>query len=124
MLENYGIDARLEPLASERDQNFLATGSDGSMQVLKFANAYESKAITDFQVQGLLHVARVDPDFPVPRIVPTNDGELIFEVDEKACDKVADRAREVMEGAADPTVKLDVPLLVDAGRGENWAEAH
>jgi Ser/Thr protein kinase RdoA (MazF antagonist) len=80
LLENYGIDARLEPLASERDQNFLATGSDGSMQVLKFANAYESPAITDFQIQGLLHVARVDPDFPVPRVIATNEGELMFEV--------------------------------------------
>jgi DNA polymerase-1 len=29
-----------------------------------------------------------------------------------------------MEGAALPVVKLDVPLIVDAGRGANWAEAH
>jgi DNA polymerase I len=34
------------------------------------------------------------------------------------------RAREVMEGAAHPAVHLDVPLVVDAGRGANWAEAH
>ncbi len=29
-----------------------------------------------------------------------------------------------MEGAALPAVKLDVPLIVDAGQGANWAEAH
>jgi DNA polymerase-1 len=29
-----------------------------------------------------------------------------------------------MEGAAMPVVKLDVPLIVDAGQGANWAEAH
>jgi len=32
--------------------------------------------------------------------------------------------REVMEGAAAPVVELDVPLVVDAGVGESWAEAH
>jgi DNA polymerase-1 len=29
-----------------------------------------------------------------------------------------------MEAAALPAVKLDVPLVVDAGRGPNWAAAH
>ena len=33
-------------------------------------------------------------------------------------------AREVMENANDPVVKLDVKLTVDAGQGKNWAEAH
>jgi len=30
----------------------------------------------------------------------------------------------VMEAAAEPVVKLSVPLVVDAGTGDNWAEAH
>jgi len=50
--------------------------------------------------------------------------ELIFEVAEDATDKLIDTAREVMEGAALPAVKVDVPLIVDAGQGANWAEAH
>jgi DNA polymerase-1 len=50
--------------------------------------------------------------------------ELIFEVEEGAVDAVIDAAREVMQGAADPAVHLDVPLVVDAGQGANWAEAH
>jgi DNA polymerase-1 len=29
-----------------------------------------------------------------------------------------------MEGASAPAVHLDVPLVVDAGTGANWAEAH
>ena len=33
-------------------------------------------------------------------------------------------ARAVMEGAADPAVKLDIKLIADAGQGPNWAEAH
>jgi DNA polymerase-1 len=50
--------------------------------------------------------------------------ELLFEVDEGSVDALIERAREVMEGAADPAVHLAVPLVVDAGQGANWAEAH
>jgi len=30
----------------------------------------------------------------------------------------------VMENAADPAVHLDVPLVVETGVGDNWAEVH
>jgi DNA polymerase-1 len=50
--------------------------------------------------------------------------ELIFEVAEDAVDDLIKTARDVMEGAAHPAVHLDVPLVVDAGQGANWAEAH
>ena len=50
--------------------------------------------------------------------------ELLFEVAEDAVDPLIKAARDVMEGAADPAVKLAVPLVVDAGQGRNWAEAH
>jgi hydroxylysine kinase len=79
--EHYGMDASLESLVSERDQNFLATTASGAKYVLKFANTSESAAITDFQNQGLLHIARVAPDFPVPRVIPTINGELLFNVE-------------------------------------------
>jgi hydroxylysine kinase len=84
--EHYDIEANLEPLASERDQNFLASTADGEKFVLKFANASESAAITDFQSKGLLHIARVAPDFPVPRVIPTVGDELLFEVESEAGD--------------------------------------
>jgi Ser/Thr protein kinase RdoA (MazF antagonist) len=83
---HYGIEASMEPLVSERDQNFLVSTADGEKYVLKFANASESAAITDFQNQGLLHIARVAPDFPVPRVIATNDGALMFEVESEAGD--------------------------------------
>ena len=41
-----------------------------------------------------------------------------------AVDATIARVREVMEGAAAPVVTLDVPLVVDAGVGDSWAEAH
>ncbi|MGV6813036.1 MAG: DNA polymerase I [Brevirhabdus sp.] len=62
-------------------------------------------------------------DLPASMLLQVHD-ELIFEVDEGAADDLIGVAREVMENAAAPAVKLDVPLVVDAGRGNNWAQAH
>jgi len=62
-------------------------------------------------------------DLPCKMLLQVHD-ELIFEVDHGAADQLIDVARAVMQNAADPVVKLDVPLIVDAGRGANWAEAH
>ena len=45
-------------------------------------------------------------------------------VDQGAEDALITAARDVMENAADPVVKLDVKLTVDAGTGPNWAVAH
>ncbi|WP_375687792.1 DNA polymerase I [Pseudooceanicola sp. LIPI14-2-Ac024] len=60
---------------------------------------------------------------PAKMLLQVHD-ELIFEVEKGAEDKLIATARAVMEGAADPAVKLAVPLVVDAGTGANWAEAH
>ena len=50
--------------------------------------------------------------------------ELLFEVAEDAVPTLIARAKEVMEGASHPAVDLKVPLVVEAGQGRNWAEAH
>ncbi len=50
--------------------------------------------------------------------------ELMFEVPEAEVEATIDAMRKVMEGAALPAVTLSVPLIVDAGTGTNWAEAH
>jgi len=60
---------------------------------------------------------------PATMLLQVHD-ELIFEVEEGAETALIDTAREVMEGAADPAVRLSVRLDVDAGRGKSWAEAH
>ncbi len=62
-------------------------------------------------------------DLPAHMLLQVHD-ELLFEVDENAADALIEVARGVMESAALPAIHLDVPLIVDAGRGENWAEAH
>ncbi len=60
---------------------------------------------------------------PAKMLLQVHD-ELLFEVEEGAVSDLVVRAREVMEGAADPAVHFSVPLVVDAGQGANWAEAH
>ncbi len=50
--------------------------------------------------------------------------ELLFEVAEDTVPALIVRAKEVMEGASHPAVDLKVPLVVEAGQGRNWAEAH
>ncbi|WP_170370316.1 DNA polymerase I [Ruegeria arenilitoris] len=60
---------------------------------------------------------------PAKMLLQVHD-ELLFEVAEDAVDKTIEIARDVMENAPDPAVKLDVKLTVDAGKGANWAEAH
>ena len=46
--------------------------------------------------------------------------ELIFEVPAKELEATADVVGGVMSGAA----RLDVPLVVDTGHGDNWDQAH
>ncbi|WP_149139897.1 DNA polymerase I [Gemmobacter caeruleus] len=50
--------------------------------------------------------------------------ELLFEVAEDQADRLISTARDVMEGASEPAVKLSVHLRADAGRGATWAAAH
>jgi DNA polymerase-1 len=60
---------------------------------------------------------------PATMLLQVHD-ELLFEVGEDAVDVTVARVREVMETAAEPAVKLSVPLTVEAGHGPTWAAAH
>jgi DNA polymerase-1 len=62
-------------------------------------------------------------DLPAAMLLQVHD-ELLFEVEKGQEDALIDAARDVMENASDPVVKLAVKLTVDAGKGANWAEAH
>ena len=49
---------------------------------------------------------------------------LIFEVPTDEVTITSKLVAEVMETACNPIVELDVPLVVEAGVGQNWSEAH
>ena len=50
--------------------------------------------------------------------------ELVFEVPEGKEEAAVKVIRNVMEGAAEPALSLDVPLDVEVGWGANWGAAH
>jgi len=50
--------------------------------------------------------------------------ELLFEVPDTEVEATVALVTEVMEGACLPARELSVPLVVDAGVADNWADAH
>jgi hydroxylysine kinase len=70
----YGIDGRVQTLASERDQNCSVEAADGSRYVIKISNPSELVSVVDFQIAALDHIAQVSPAQPVPRVVRTLAG--------------------------------------------------
>ncbi|MCB2128392.1 MAG: DNA polymerase I [Rhodobacteraceae bacterium] len=86
-------------------------------------NAPIQGAAADVIRRAMIRMPGAIADLPAKMLLQVHD-ELLFEVEEAAADRLIGVAREVMEGAAHPAVHLDVPLVVDAGQGANWAEAH
>ncbi len=77
--ERYSLMGVLEPLPSERDQNFLVTTRGGEHCVLRIANSAEDRAVTDFQTGALLHIAKNAPELPVPRPIRNHHGKNVTE---------------------------------------------
>ena len=50
--------------------------------------------------------------------------ELIFECPKDEADTLIATAKKVMETATEPSLKLSVPLVVEANAADSWAEAH
>ena len=86
-------------------------------------NAPIQGTAADIIRRAMIRVPPAIAGLPARMLLQVHD-ELIFEVDEGGVDDLVARVREVMAGAAEPVVKLSVPLEVDAGSGANWAEAH
>jgi 4-aminobutyrate aminotransferase-like enzyme/Ser/Thr protein kinase RdoA (MazF antagonist) len=65
----YGLGGAISPLDSERDQNFRIDTPSGDQFVIKIANSAVDPAILMMQVEALAHIAIVDPELPVPRVL-------------------------------------------------------
>ena len=71
------------------------------------------------RMQPALDAARLDA-----RMLLQVHDELVFEVPENALEETAAVVRRVMEEATLPALALSVPVVVDAGFGATWEEAH
>lgn len=73
--------------------------------------------------RAMIRVPDAIEHLPAKMLLQVHD-ELIFEVAADVVDETVAVVKSVMEQASLPAIKLDVPLVVDAGQGANWAEAH
>ncbi|MEL6312867.1 MAG: DNA polymerase I [Pseudomonadota bacterium] len=86
-------------------------------------NAPIQGTAADIIRRAMIRMPQAIKGLPAKMLLQVHD-ELLFEVEESAAEDVIAAARTVMESAAKPAVHIDVPLVVDAGQGANWAEAH
>jgi len=86
-------------------------------------NAPIQGTAADIIRRAMIRMPAAIEGLPCKMLLQVHD-ELLFEVEAGAAEQVITAAREIMESAARPAVHLDVPLVVDAGQGMNWAEAH
>lgn len=86
-------------------------------------NAPIQGTAADIIRRAMIKMPRATEQLPAKMLLQVHD-ELLFEVREDAVDSLIQTAKEVMETACDPVLNIDVPLIVDAGQGAHWAEAH
>jgi DNA polymerase-1 len=86
-------------------------------------NAPIQGTAADIIRRAMIRVPAALDGLPARMLLQVHD-ELVFEVEGGAVEDTIAAMRKVMEGATLPALRLDVPLIVDAGQGANWAEAH
>ncbi|MCB6179123.1 DNA polymerase I [Rhodobacter sp. Har01] len=86
-------------------------------------NAPIQGTAADIIRRAMIRMPAAIEGLPATMLLQVHD-ELLFEVDEDASDALITAARKTMEQANHPIVPLKVPLVVDAGKGRSWAEAH
>lgn len=82
-----------------------------SADIIKRAMARMDKALADAGLHD------------VKMLLQVHD-ELVFELPEDQVDLATPVIQTVMASAAEPMVKLSVPLVVEVGSGKNWESAH
>jgi DNA polymerase-1 len=82
-----------------------------SADLIKRAMARMDDALADAGLDGVRMLLQVHD-------------ELVFEVPDGREEEAAEVVRRVMATAAEPALKLDVPLDVEVGWGEHWGAAH
>ncbi|MEM5541528.1 DNA polymerase I [Sulfitobacter sp. AS92] len=103
--------------------NIGAKGPQAGFAARAAINAPIQGTAADVIRRAMIRMPEAIDDLPATMLLQVHD-ELLFEVEKGAEDALITAAREVMENANDPVVKLDVKLTVDAGVGANWADAH
>jgi DNA polymerase-1 len=132
-ISRWGLAKRLE-VDPDEAQNMIDTYFERFPGISQYRQGSERAAI-NAPIQGTSAdiikraMARMLPALgeaglsEVKMLMQVHD-ELVFELPEGDVDAASAVIRSVMSGAAEPAVKLSVPLDVDIGTGKSWDEAH
>jgi 4-aminobutyrate aminotransferase-like enzyme/Ser/Thr protein kinase RdoA (MazF antagonist) len=72
----YGLDVAAKSLPGEYDDNFHLIAADGAQFVLKVMHPARERSFIDLQCQALQHLATHLETVVLPRVIPTQRGEL------------------------------------------------
>ena len=100
-----------------------AKGPAGGFAKRAAINAPIQGTAADLIRRAMIRIPESISRLPARMLVQVHD-ELLFEVREDAVEDVVSAVKPVMERACLPVVDIKPSLVVDAGFGVNWAEAH
>ena len=103
--------------------NISAKGPHAGFAKRAAINAPIQGTAADIIRRAMVRMPAAIAGLPAKMLLQVHD-ELIFEVEESAVEETIAAVRHIMETAAEPAVKINVPLIVEAGVGHSWAEAH
>jgi Ser/Thr protein kinase RdoA (MazF antagonist) len=113
--EFYGLACTATHLEGERDSNF-ALSTDRGRFMLKIAHPGESAVVAEGQTQVLVHLARVAPALPIPRVIPGRGGQSLVHIDHGAAAGRSMRLTTFVDGHALCAVPTSRELRTNLGR--------
>ncbi len=111
---HFGLAGELEPLPSERDQNFRLVSEGGDQFVLKIAHPDEPPLLLTLQNQVLMFLADRDIGVDLPRVVPPRGGDSGCVVLGEDGDKHWVRLLTYIPGDVLETVQPRTPRLLES----------
>jgi 4-aminobutyrate aminotransferase-like enzyme/Ser/Thr protein kinase RdoA (MazF antagonist) len=78
--DEYGLALAASPLCGERDCNLRLDGADGSRFVLKILDEQIEAGGAARLAAVLTHLAESAPQLPVPRLIPTQQGDALVKI--------------------------------------------
>ena len=112
---DFGLEGKLTPLVSERDQNFKVATADGRCFVFKIASRAEHALTTDLQIKVLLHLENRHCPVTVPvlqRTLSGGESSLMLDGDMRYVCRVV----SYVPGVPLSGVKLSAQLAEDFGQ--------
>ncbi len=100
-----------------------SSGHRGQFAARAAINAPIQGTAADVIRRAMIRIPDAIRKLPARMLLQVHD-ELVFEVRKDCTEELIQVARQIMEHADGPLLAMEPRLVVDAGIGNNWAEAH